>query len=134
MNKVINGDCLVELAQLADESVDLIFADPPYWMRVEGVLKRPEGTDFQGCNDDWDNIFQSNEEYKDFTRQWLLECKRVLKKNGSIADHLPGELEVMDYRQGTPSSHQQGAQICKLPIDRAIGLSLDHPVFFAKVL
>lgn len=80
MNKVINGDCLVELAQLADESVDLIFADPPYWMRVEGVLKRPEGTDFQGCNDDWDNIFQSNEEYKDFTRQWLLECKRVLKK------------------------------------------------------
>ncbi len=84
MNKVINGDCLVELAQLADESVDLIFADPPYWMRVEGVLKRPEGTDFQGCNDDWDNIFQSNEEYKDFTRQWLLECKRVLKKNGSI--------------------------------------------------
>ena len=58
----------------------------------------------------------------------------TLKKNGSIADHLPGELEVMDYRQGTPSSHQQGAQICKLPIDRAIGLSLDHPVFFAKVL
>ncbi len=84
MDKVINGDCLIELSQFADESVDLIFADPPYWMRVEGVLKRPEGTDFQGCNDDWDNVFQSNEEYKHFTKQWLTECRRVLKKDGSI--------------------------------------------------
>lgn len=84
MNKIINGDCLVELAQLADESVDLIFADPPYWMRVDGVLKRPEGTDFQGCNDDWDNVFQSNIDYNNFTKAWLLECQRVLKKNGSI--------------------------------------------------
>ncbi len=84
MNKVINGDCLIELSHLADESVDLIFADPPYWMRVDGVLKRPEGTDFQGCNDDWDNTFKSNTDYNNFTKQWLMECKRVLKKNGSI--------------------------------------------------
>lgn len=84
MNNVIHGNCLVELSQLPSESIDLIFADPPYWMRVEGILKRPEGTDFQGCNDEWDNIFQSNEDYNKFTKQWLLECKRVLKPNGSI--------------------------------------------------
>lgn len=84
MKQIINGDCLIELKKIPDESVDLIFADPPYWMRVEGVLKRPEGTDFQGCNDDWDNIFNSNKDYNDFTYQWLFECKRILKKTGSI--------------------------------------------------
>lgn len=47
-NIIINGDSLVELNKLEENSIDLIFADPPYWMRTEGILKRVEGTDFDG--------------------------------------------------------------------------------------
>ena len=82
-NVIICGDSIKELRKLKAESVDLIFADPPYWMRVDGVLKRVEGTDFDGCDDEWDQ-FESLKEYKRFTRNWLRACYRVLKPNGSI--------------------------------------------------
>ena len=82
-NMIINGDTIHEISRLDPESIDLIFADPPYWMRTSGVLNRVEGTEFQGCQDDWDK-FDSLEGYKDFTRQWLTQCKRLLKRNASI--------------------------------------------------
>lgn len=83
-NIIIHGNCLEEMKKIPSNSIDLIFADPPYWMRVEGILKRPEGTDFSGCNDEWDNTFDTNQDYSEFTRQWLSECHRILAKNGSI--------------------------------------------------
>lgn len=82
-HKIINGETLNEMQKMPAKSVDLVFADPPYWMRTDGVLKRVEGTDYNGCADDWDQ-FNSLEEYEDFTRKWLTECYRVLKPNGSI--------------------------------------------------
>ena len=82
-NCIIKGDTIEELNKLPENSVDLIFADPPYWMRVEGVLKRVEGTDYNGCNDEWDN-FSSLESYEKFTKDWLSACYRVLKPNGSF--------------------------------------------------
>ncbi len=68
-NIIINGNSIEEMNRMEPNSVDLIFADPPYWMRVEGVLKRIEGTDFNGCNDEWDQfntwlMFQSAYSYK----------------------------------------------------------------------
>lgn len=83
INKLINDDCLKVLAQIPDNSVDLIFADPPYWMRTKGILLRVEGTEFKGVEDDWDK-FNSDRDYIDFTRSWLRECFRVLKKDGSF--------------------------------------------------
>lgn len=82
-NIVINGNCIEELSKLPENSIDLIFADPPYWMRVEGSLMRVEGTEFDGCDDDWDK-FNTLEEYEDFTKNWLKACYRVLKPNASI--------------------------------------------------
>ena len=84
VNKIMNGDTIETLKKLPSNSVDLIFADPPYWMRVEGVLHRVEGTAFAGCDDEWDNQFETQANYKLFTEQWLSECRRVLKPNGSI--------------------------------------------------
>ena len=83
INKVICGDSIEEMNKMQPNSVDLIFADPPYWMRTEGVLKRVEGTDFDGCDDTWDK-FDSLEDYEDFTKKWLSACHRILKPNGSI--------------------------------------------------
>ncbi len=82
-NVIINGNSIEEMNKMKPESVDLIFADPPYWMRVEGVLKRVEGTDFDGCDDEWDQ-FESLQDYEEFTKQWLQACYRILKPNGSI--------------------------------------------------
>jgi len=83
INKIIRGDSIIELKKLPDESIDLIFADPPYFMQTEGELKRPEGSTFAGVDDKWDK-FKGYNEYDEFCFNWLKECKRVLKKNGSI--------------------------------------------------
>jgi len=80
---IINGNTLDELDKIPDNSIDLIFADPPYWMRTDGILKRAEGTEFNGVFEDWDK-FKSLDDYEYFTGKWLKACRRVLKKDGSI--------------------------------------------------
>lgn len=84
LNQILQGDSLELLKAIPSESIDLIFADPPYWMRVDGVLKRPEGGEFSGCDDLWDRQFTTHSDYSDFTRAWLTECRRILAPNGSI--------------------------------------------------
>ena len=83
INKIIKGDCFENLKKLPDESVDLIFADPPYFMQTEGELHRTNGAKFQGVEDEWDK-FSDYREYDKFCTAWLKECKRVMKKNSSI--------------------------------------------------
>ena len=83
INKVILGDSIEELKKIPDETIDLIFADPPYFMQTEGELLRTDGSKFSGVEDEWDKFSDYNE-YDEFCFQWLKECKRILKKNGSI--------------------------------------------------
>ena len=83
LNTIINGDCFEVLKKIPDESIDLIFADPPYFMQTDGVLLRTDGTAFKGVDDEWDK-FNSYKEYDEFCTLWLKECYRILKKNGSI--------------------------------------------------
>ena len=83
MNIIINGESISEMKKLDSESIDMIFADPPYFMQTEGILHRVEGTEFRGCDDDWDK-FNSLDDYQTFTTNWLTECKRLLKPNGTI--------------------------------------------------
>ena len=83
IDKIIQGDCINILKNIPDNSVDLIFADPPYFMQTENELLRFEGTKFQGVEDDWDK-FKDYEEYDKFSTNWLKECYRVLKNDGSI--------------------------------------------------
>ena len=82
-NTIITGETISEMSKLPAESIDLIFADPPYFMQTSGILNRPEGTEFHGCNDDWDK-FTSLNEYASFSKEWLTHCKRLLKPSGSI--------------------------------------------------
>jgi modification methylase len=82
-NRVLVGECLRQLAKLPDMSVDLIFADPPYNLQLDGDLLRPNNTVVDGVHQDWDR-FQSFADYDRFTHSWLSECRRVLKPNGAI--------------------------------------------------
>ena len=82
-NKVINGDSLKELKKIPDETFDIIFADPPYNLQLQNSLVRPDRSKVNAVNDKWDQ-FESFKTYDKFTNEWLSECKRILKKNGSI--------------------------------------------------
>ena len=83
VNQIIPGDSVEKLKELPDESVDLIFADPPYNLQLKKDLYRPNETKVDGVDDAWDK-FSSFKEYDDFSRAWLTECRRVLKKNGTL--------------------------------------------------
>ena len=83
INTIIPGDSVKVLNKIPDESVDLIFADPPYWMQTEGELIRTNGSKFNGVKEKWDK-FNDYKEYDKFSEQWLTESKRVLKKDGGI--------------------------------------------------
>jgi len=83
LNKIIKGDCVEVLKKLPNNSVDLIFADPPYNLQLNGELWRPNQTKVDAVNDEWDK-FTNFEEYDNFCKEWIKECKRVLKPNGTI--------------------------------------------------
>lgn len=82
-NFVITGDCLKELKKLPSDSVDLIFADPPYNLQLSETLLRPNNTPVDGVDEDWDR-FSSFESYDTFSRTWLTECQRILKPHGAV--------------------------------------------------
>ena len=83
LNTIIQGDCIDELKNFPDNSVDLIFADPPYNMQLKNTLYRPNNTKVAGVDDDWDK-FSSFAEYDNFCAAWLAECKRILKDTGTV--------------------------------------------------
>ena len=82
-NKIVNGDSLLELKKIPEKTFDLVFADPPYNMQIGKTLSRPDASEVKGVDDKWDQ-FDSFEHYDDFCKAWLIECKRILKDNGSI--------------------------------------------------
>jgi site-specific DNA-methyltransferase (adenine-specific) len=83
LNQVVAGDCIEVLSRWPERSVDLVFADPPYNLQLQGDLLRPNQSVVDAVTDDWDR-FASLAEYDEFTRRWLSACRRVLKDDGTI--------------------------------------------------
>jgi site-specific DNA-methyltransferase (adenine-specific) len=83
INKIILGDCVDALKTLPSQSVDLVFADPPYNLQLTKELLRPNQTPVLAVTDEWDQ-FENFVEYDRFTLAWLTECRRVLKDTGTI--------------------------------------------------
>ncbi len=85
LNSIIKGDSIEVLKALPDNCIDTIFADPPYFMQTSSkALQRADGTgEFKGCDDEWDK-YADYIEYDTFCNNWLKECKRVLKEDGTI--------------------------------------------------
>ena len=82
-NQILVGDCIEELKKLPSESVDLVFADPPYNLQLASELLRPNNTRVDGVDDEWDK-FSSFAAYDQFCRAWLTECRRILKPDGAL--------------------------------------------------
>ena len=83
LNTIINDDCVKAMNEMEENSVDIIFADPPYNLQLGESLTRPDNSSVSGVYEEWDS-FESIGAYYDYTRRWLSAAKRVLKDDGVI--------------------------------------------------
>ena len=77
-----NGDCLQIMNNLPNESIDMIYLDPPFYKQKNQILSDNKGTIYS-FKDVWNSI----NEYKNYIKIRLLEMKRILKSSGSIFLH-----------------------------------------------
>jgi modification methylase len=83
INQILHGDCIEILKSIPENSVDCIFADPPYNLQLQHDLYRPDMSKVDAVNDGWDH-FEDFKEYDDFTSKWLSASQKVLKDTGTI--------------------------------------------------
>ena len=83
LNTILKGDCVAALDRLPEKSVDVVFADPPYNLQLDGDLHRPDQSRVDAVDNAWDQ-FDSFQAYDAFTHAWLLAARRVLKPSGTI--------------------------------------------------
>lgn len=79
---ILNGDCMQRLREIEDNSIDAIFADPPYFLSNGGISVQ---SGKQVCVDkgDWDKGGTPEYIYE-FNRNWLSMCRSKLKDDGTI--------------------------------------------------
>ena len=80
---ILTGCCIEAMRALPAGAADMIFADPPYFLQLEGELLRPNNTRVDGVDDDWDK-FESFADYDRFTREWLEAARHALKDDGTL--------------------------------------------------
>lgn len=80
LNKIICGDAIKEIRKLPSNSVDLVIADPPYWKVI---------------NEKWDYQWRTENDYINWTKQWIKEIARVIKKTGLF--YLFGYFRTLAY-------------------------------------
>lgn len=83
LGKIVQGNCIDVMNELPAQSVDLVFADPPYNLQLGGDLSRPDNSEVAGVTNDWDR-FDTMDAYDLFTHEWMAAAKRILKPNGAI--------------------------------------------------
>lgn len=80
--QIVHGDSFKILPKMKPESIDMIFADPPYFLSNDGITCK--GGKMVSVNKgSWDEGKSTDEKHK-FNRKWIGLCKRVLRPNGSI--------------------------------------------------
>ncbi|MGC2831206.1 MAG: site-specific DNA-methyltransferase, partial [Candidatus Acidiferrum sp.] len=80
--RIYQADCLDLMQKLPESSVDLIFADPPYFLSNGGITCHA-GKMVSVHKGDWDKS-KGAEANHEFNRAWLSACQRLLKPNGSL--------------------------------------------------
>ena len=85
LNRVILGNALEVLEKLPEESVDMVFVDPPYFLQLPNkkLTRWKAKTEVKAVNDSWDK-FRSFEDYDSFITNMLTKIKRVMKPNATI--------------------------------------------------
>lgn len=79
---LIHGDCFSELKKIHKKSIDMIFADPPYFLSSGGISCH-SGKQVKVDKGNWDKTIDIKSKIK-FNRKWIKLCRNVLKDNGTI--------------------------------------------------
>ncbi len=80
--KLIQGDSFKILKEIEPKSIDMIFADPPYFLSSDGISC--SGGKMVSVNKgNWDKSISIEEKHK-FNRKWIKLCNHILKDNGTI--------------------------------------------------
>ena len=79
---LVNDDCLKTLKKIEQKSIDMIFADPPYFLSGNGITCN-SGKMVSVKKGKWDEQIDIKEKHK-FNRKWIKLCKEVLKDDGTI--------------------------------------------------
>jgi len=82
INNVYNVDCLEGMKELENESIDLIYLDPPFFTQRKQKLSNKLRIEYS-FEDKWKDM----NEYLDFLKRRFFEMKRVLKEDGNIFVH-----------------------------------------------
>lgn len=82
MNTIYNEDCLKILKTMDNESVDMVYLDPPFFTQSKQTL-----CDMKGKQYEFSDVWQSRDEYLGYMKVRLSEMHRVLKASGSIFLH-----------------------------------------------
>jgi site-specific DNA-methyltransferase (adenine-specific) len=80
--KLYQADCLEFLHSLPENSIDMVFADPPYFLS-SGSFTCQNGKMVSVKKGDWD-LTNGTEKNFEFHNEWIKACRRVLKPNGTI--------------------------------------------------
>jgi modification methylase len=83
LDQILRGECIETMRMLPSASVHCVFADPPYNLQLRGELRRPDDSLVDAVDDDWDK-FTDFAAYDAFSRAWLTEARRVLRKDGTL--------------------------------------------------
>ena len=84
LDEILLGDCIAALERLPPESVDLVFADPPYNLQLESALTRPDQSLVDAVDDDWDKFASFSRLRRLHPRLAAAACRRVMKKNATL--------------------------------------------------
>lgn len=80
--KLIQGDSFEELKKIKDKTIDMIFADPPYFLSGDGISC--SGGKMVSVNKGkWDKKLTLEQKHE-FNKKWISECYRVLNDEGTI--------------------------------------------------
>lgn len=120
LNTIINDDCIKIMNQMEENSVDLIFADPPYNLQLGDALTRPDNTNVSGVYEEWDS-FESLAAYDKYTREWMTAARRILKDDGAhlgyrfLPQYFPGRLYssgfgILDFERHHLEQDQSDAE------------------------
>ena len=99
-DEILIGDCIEELRRLPESCADLVFADPPYNLQLEGALSRPDQSVVDAVDDDWDK-FASFGDYDRFTREHLGTWPEVTRIYSNFAISTPKAAGPLPLRRTT---------------------------------
>src|SRR5690554_861806 len=111
INKITHGDCQLVLKELKDEIADLVYFDPPFFTQKVHTLKTRDNS----ITYEFEDKYNSLEDYLKLIENVLIQCKRVLKDTGSVFLHC--------YKTARSEEHTSELQsrphlVCRLLLEK----------------